>query len=370
MKNALAVRDPALDLALERAAREWRDTFDAIESPILVVEADGRIARLNRAAQRLAGLGFERLVGAQVESLGNEQPWRTVAEVSASSQASGASASAQARDRSGRTWQVLANPTPAGRRIVVARDVTAAVELEASLRRAEATYEMGVLVAGVAHEVRGPLFAMSATLESAAARVAEGSEHRRQLETLRGQVGRLTRTMRDLLEYGKISSLEPAEGRIGDAVSAAVASCAPLAQERGVRFEERIDCGAPLLLDWRRVGEALRNLLENAVQHSPRDAVVELTARERVGEGGRQLELTVSDCGPGFLPGDLQRVFEPFFTARDGGTGLGLAIVRRVAEVHGGEVRAENRPGGGAVLRLLLPLSPRAPRVGPGVLRA
>ncbi|HZZ85954.1 MAG TPA: ATP-binding protein [Anaeromyxobacteraceae bacterium] len=362
MKNGLAACDPTLDLALERAAREWRDTFDAIETPIVVVEPDGRIARLNRSAQRLAGVGFEQLIGAPLRSLGEEEPWQAAAQVAGAAQVPGAKATAQVRDRSDRTWQVLANQTPGGRIIVVARDVTAAVELEASLRRAEATYDTGVLVAGVAHEVRGPLFAISATLDAAEAQLGVASEAHPYFEVLREQANRLSRTMRDLLEYGKPAALERSEGRIGEAVHGAVASCRALAAGRGVRFEERIDCAAALQLDWRRVGEALRNLLENAVQHSPAGEVVEIAAREVLGEGGLHLELTVADSGPGFGAGDPQRAFEPFFTTRGGGTGLGLSIVRRVAEVHGGEVRASNRPGGGALLRLLLPLSPRPAR--------
>ena len=121
----------------------------------------------------------------------------------------------------------------------------------------------------------------------------------------------------------------------------------------------RSDGGLPQLhVDRGRIAQVFQNLLENAIQHSPKGTTV-LFRADRV-EGDRDgVRFAVEDAGPGFLPGDLHRVFEPFFTRRRGGTGLGLSIVQRIVDQHGGEVLAANLSSGGAAITVYLPLRPR-----------
>ena len=109
-----------------------------------------------------------------------------------------------------------------------------------------------------------------------------------------------------------------------------------------------------LEVDAGQLQRALLNLLFNAMEAAGRRGVVRVTAAP--GAGGRWCDVAVEDNGPGIPPDLLNRVFNPFFTTKDSGTGLGLAIVHRIVEAHGGRVRAENRPGGGAVFSMTLPL--------------
>jgi signal transduction histidine kinase len=109
--------------------------------------------------------------------------------------------------------------------------------------------------------------------------------------------------------------------------------------------------------DAAKLHDIVRNLVENAVNYSPEAADIRLEAVRRDG----QVDIVVSDSGPGIPPADLTRVFERFYRvdksrARPGGTGLGLAIVRQLVELHGGSVRAENRPEGGARFTVTLPM--------------
>jgi signal transduction histidine kinase len=119
----------------------------------------------------------------------------------------------------------------------------------------------------------------------------------------------------------------------------------------------------PVRLDRDRLLRVFQNLLENAIQHSrPNDEVV-LESRV-LGSNGRQwIECLVADSGPGFQADDLPHLFQPFFSRRRGGTGLGLSIVHQIAQEHGGEIVAANRPEGGALMTVRLPVSDGATAV-------
>lgn len=230
--------------------------------------------------------------------------------------------------------------------------------LEAELRRSETMSAMGALVAGVAHEVRNPLFGISSTLDALTARLGAETGYGRYIEILQQQVGRLGKLMADLLDYGRPPVHEFTSGSLNDAVDAAVESCTSLAGEKSARIELRLapDVG-PVRIDQGRLVLAIRNLIDNALQHAPPGSAVTV-ATARIGDGaGARVECAVSDSGPGFQPDELPQVFEPFFTRRRGGTGLGLALVQRIAHEHGGEAQARNRDGGGAVVTITMPLA-------------
>jgi PAS domain S-box-containing protein len=360
-------REVELRKALQTAAREWEQTFDSIETPILMVRGGARIVRLNRAARDLTGRPFDQLIGCPLAEVDPGQPWREADRLARQVSESRTPFHGGVRDEtSGRTWDLTAGPisgpaADAGQVVVVARDVTHMIELQDSLRRSETLSAMGTLVAGVAHEVRNPLFGISANLDAFEERFGSQAAYTETIGLLRAELDRLVLLMNDLLDYGRPACEFPAEEPFPDMVAQAVRACGSLARRSEVVLANEVPAGlGTCVMDRRRMAQVLQNLLENAIQHSPRGAEVLVVASDEAGRDGRSwITCSVRDSGPGFAAVDLPHIFEPFFTRREGGTGLGLSIVQRIVQLHGGTIGAANRQEGGAVMTI------RVPRTGP-----
>jgi signal transduction histidine kinase len=280
----------------------------------------------------------------------------------------GHGASAQARDpKTGWTWEVSGNLVPdeegrgRERAIVVARDITRLVELQESVLREARMSAMGSLVAGVAHEVRNPLFGISSTLDAFEARHGRAEPFQKYLNVLRREVDRLGALMRDLLDYGRPPVLDIVEVDFEGVVDEALRLCETDAEAAGVRIVKTHGWGVgEVPMDRWRIVQVLQNLIQNAIQHSPQGGSVAVSGGAERGEGGAAARCSIRDEGSGFDPADLPRLFEPFFTRRRGGTGLGLSIAQRIVSQHGGTLEASNHPEGGAVVSLKLPIAAAA----------
>jgi signal transduction histidine kinase len=236
-------------------------------------------------------------------------------------------------------------------------------ELEGALRRSETLSAMGTLVAGVAHQVRNPLFGISSILDAMTEKFGDQPQYQRYLSVLRGEIERLNHLMRDLLDYGKPPALEEAEVTITDVVEDAIKACTSLREHTGIELVKHVTLPLPTLyLDRHRLAQVFQILMDNAIRHSPPGAQVQVWVRLCNEAGQKCIECAIVDAGPGFDPGDLPRVFEPFFTRRSGGTGLGLSLAQRIVEQHAGTITAANRPEGGAIMTVRLPLARSLPR--------
>lgn len=357
-------RQAELRAAVERAAHEWTVTFDALEDPIVLVNGEERVVRLNAAAGRLAAGTPDRVVGRPLRELAGDAFWRRIAELVRDVRETGRSTSSQVAGgpRAG-TWDVEAMPVEGlgadgGAVIVIAHDVSAVVRLQHSLRHHETMAAMGSLLVGVAHEVRNPLFGMTAALDALEARRPDATVGDRHLQMLRDQVGRLTQLMQELLDYGKPRTLELEAVSLGEIIAQAIEATGPVAEERGVRVTMPDgESLPPVQGDRLRLVQVYSNLMLNAIQHSPSGTAVGVRAHVMQQDGRDWVESVVVDGGPGFAPDDLPHLFEPFFTRRLGGTGLGLALVHRIVQQHGGRVTAANLPDRGAAVHVRLPVA-------------
>ena len=220
------------------------------------------------------------------------------------------------------------------------------------------------LVANVSHDLRTPLTSMRGYLETLRVKAAELSEAERReyLDTALRHTERLSTLIEELFELAKLESttLEPEREpfSLAELVQDSVQQFQMRAAEEGLSLEAVLP-GAPTVVlgDVGLLARVLENLIHNALRHAGTDGSVAVALEVEGGEA----RLHVEDDGPGIAPEDLPLVFERFFRRPrqpGDGAGLGLAIAHRIVALHGGELKAENRAGGGARFSFTLPLAP------------
>jgi PAS domain S-box-containing protein len=362
-RKLLDEKQQRLHASLQQSAMEWRQTFNAIDFPVLIVDLAGNIKRSNQAAEQIVGIEAEKIVGQTVGQLGDNQPWKKAAEMIESLREYPAAKAEEIKDdATGKTWAItLYHISEFGsfgeRAILIAQDITKRAELEASLRQSEMMSLLGSLVAGVAHEVRNPLFGISSILDAFETRFSDRTEYQRYTNVLRDEIGRLTILMEELLEYGKPFRGELYLVSMEEMVARSVRACLPAAEVAHVNLESKVEESLPKIrIDRRRLSKVFVNLIENAIQHSPNQTSVTIEAR-RINDGNHDwVQCEIRDSGTGIPAEDLPKIFEPFFSKRRGGTGLGLAIAQRIMQEHGGKLIAGNNPEGGACMIARFPI--------------
>jgi PAS domain S-box-containing protein len=362
-RKLLDEKQQRLHTSLQQSAMEWRQTFNAIDFPVLIIDLHGVVKRSNEAAEQIAGLDSEQILGRSLNEIADHEPWKKAAELIERVRNSNSAVSEEIKcNVTGKTWALtlyLINEfgSVGERAIFIAQDITKRAELEASLRQSEMMSLLGSLVAGVAHEVRNPLFGISSILDAFETRFSDRTEYLRYTNVLRDEIGRLTVLMEELLEYGKPFRGELYLVSIEEMVSRSIRACMPAAEVAQVRLAANVEPDLPkILIDRRRLSKVFVNLIENAIQHSPSGSLVSVEA-QRISESKQEwVGCAIRDSGPGILEQDLAKIFEPFFSKRRGGTGLGLAIAQRIMEEHGGKLIAGNNPAGGACMLARFPI--------------
>jgi len=314
---------------------------------VIVVDPQGRLQLVNDAARRILKLDDLALGRPYVETIRHPAITDLVGAALAERALKSAEMSPP-RDPS-RTIMVRAAPASSGSEhgaIVVLHDIT-------ELRRADQIRRD--FVANVSHELRTPLTAIRGYVEALLDDDARVEDRRRFLDVIARHTLRMERLVRDLLRLARLDAgqetLELVPCDIRALVHTVVADLAPALEARGQRVDVSVAPGAETVLaDHVKLHDVLRNLVANASTYGGEGSTIRVEAERADG----RTVIRVCDEGPGIPEQDFTRVFERFYRveksrARDpGGTGLGLAIVKHLVELHGGTVRADNNPSGGA----------------------
>jgi two-component system sensor histidine kinase AtoS len=243
--------------------------------------------------------------------------------------------------------------------IVLFTDLTETKRLQRDVELTRQSAALGELTAGVVHELRNPLAAISGMAELLLREMDGQSLQKQRLAHILEEVSLLDQTVSRFLAFARPFELDLKEVDCGAVVRRALALCSPRISGKRIRVTTFLDDGVkPIRADFDKLTQALMNLLNNAADAAPDGGSVRIAISSGYSEVLEQQETVfwISDNGPGVREEDADNIFKPFFTQKDDGTGLGLAIVHRIVTAHGGTIKLENGRGQGATFRIALPV--------------
>ena len=240
--------------------------------------------------------------------------------------------------------------------------------LRAQLEEESRLAYVGTLASSIAHEVRNPLSSMKINAQMLERRAegladpADAEYFRTKIHRIKGEVDRLEESVSHFLAFARPAPLRPESVGVNGQVNAVLGFLEPECHSRNVRLVRKLGRDLPRVhVDPRQFAQAIQNLVLNAAQAIGAGGTVTVETEA----AADTVAITVADDGPGIPPELQEKVFDVFFTTREGGTGLGLNIVSRIVEEHRGTLSLDSRPGRGARFRIALPVPPAAPEPPP-----
>ena len=241
-------------------------------------------------------------------------------------------------------------------RLIIFDDITDRAELEQRLVQADKLSSIGLLAAGVAHEVNTPLAVISTYAQMLAKQVSDDSQKSMILDKIAKQTFRASEIVNSLLNFSRTSTTSLGDVNLNRVIQETLSLLEHQLQKSGIQVKTDFDPGLPPVHgNAGQLQQVFLNLFLNA-----RDAMSAGGALEvRTWPEGSGARAEVADTGHGIAPEHLHRIYDPFFTTKAvrKGTGLGLSVTYGIIQEHGGSIEVFNRPGGGATFRLELPLA-------------
>ncbi len=271
--------------------------------------------------------------------------------------------------------------------MLVARNIGYLNQVQSTLNYSRKLAALGRLMAGVAHEVKNPLNAMTIHLEllkqklqrqqqalpvavsvgsaDAAARIpAPGAQIpnpgvptapdlTKHVDVISKEIRRLDEVLNGFLKFARPDELKLQPVRLASLISEISTSVAPEAERRHIVLKTECSDTLPEInADPGMLSQALLNLALNACQAMPNGGTLKLTCRAT---SRQRVEIDVEDTGVGIPPENLKRIFDLYFTTKERGSGIGLSMVYRIVQLHDGEVEVQSTPGHGTRFRLIFP---------------
>jgi two-component system sensor histidine kinase HydH len=241
--------------------------------------------------------------------------------------------------------------------VAVIHDITELKKYEEEAKRAERLSTLGNLAAGVAHEIRNPLNAISIAaqrLKNEFVPENDKQEYQNFTQTILKEIKRLDQTINQFLSLAKAQKLNLVSTDIGSFVSEVVSLMEIEAKEKGIIIEKEIEDNFQIRMDREEMKKALVNIILNGIQAMSSGGKMNISGN--LDSLVKEYIIKVKDTGPGISEENLSKIFQPYFTTKEKGTGLGLAIAYRIINDHKGKIEVESEAGKGTTFTIRLPV--------------
>lgn len=243
-------------------------------------------------------------------------------------------------------------------RVLLMYDLSELKRLEKEIQRHDRLVALGKMAAGVAHEVRNPLSSIKGFATLLGSKFKDGSQEHEAANLLVHEAERLNRSITELLNYARPTTLKKEQVNLGDLVSSSLKLISSDAQALGVKTSLEIDPDIPdITADRDRINQVLLNLYLNglqAMEDSSQEKELKVSVHFDGAEGG--IMIHIQDNGEGIPQESIDKILDPYFTTKPEGTGLGLALAYKIIDEHNGTIRFESFEGQGTTVIVTLPV--------------
>ena len=234
------------------------------------------------------------------------------------------------------------------------RDITEIRRLEGELRRSEKLAALGKVAAGVAHELRNPLSSIKGLAMILQSAFSDKSKELETANMLVGEVERLNRSISELLDYARPTTLHLKRQRLQPLLEKTISLLEMDARSADIHLQLECKTDFDVSIDADKLSQVFLNLLLNGIQAMEHGGNLFVTLQREK----EWIRISFIDTGSGIRDEDLPRIFDPYFTTKSNGTGLGLAMSSKIVEEHGGKILVDSRSGERTEVSVILPCSP------------
>ncbi len=225
---------------------------------------------------------------------------------------------------------------------------------EAQLIRSDKLAALGQLAAGIAHEIRNPLTSINILIHSMTENLPSGDSHKEDLEVIEEEINRINEIVDQFLRFAKPAPPLLEKADVLSVFEETLQLLRPQIEKQQIVVRKVFQALPIIQMDREQMKQAILNLLLNAIQAMPGGG--HLTLKAKNSEDGQWIHLSIQDSGIGIPGEDLNKLFDPFFSTKEGGIGLGLSIAHRIIDQHHGKIEVESAPGKGTLFTVWLPI--------------